>query len=256
MSWTYTQGGTVESVYEYRALLACDIASSAGRGEHNLQQIREVLDSACDTAFQAAGLDWTDCRRQDTGDGFQLVAPSGIRKQTLLYPVLPDLAMLVRAHNRRAPDVVKIRLRVALHAGEIRLDPDGGFSGAPFEVLARLLNATPVRTALSDAPEAVPVAAILSQHYGEETIGHDYAGPDADAFVPVEVREKAYVGRAWVHCPGSPIGPHSVTVSSAEHREAPPTAEAAVQKNKVGGHGRLFAVQHGTLQVDGREGAM
>lgn len=256
MSWTYTQGGTVESVYEYRVLLACDIASSAGRGEHNLQEIRGVLDSACGTAFQAAGLDWTDCRRQDTGDGFQLVAPSGIRKQTLLYPVLPDLAMLVRAHNRHAPERVRIRLRVALHAGEIRLDADGGFSGAPFEILARLLNAAPVRAASSDAPDTVPVAAILSQHYGEETIGHGHTGPDTDAFVPVEVHEKAYAGRAWIHWPGSPVGPRRATTSVAEHQEARPAGEPGVQKNKVGGHGKLFAVQHGTLQIDGREGAV
>jgi hypothetical protein len=256
MSWTNAQGGTMESVYEYRALLACDIASSAGRGENNLQEIRGVLQSACDAAFQAAGLDWTGCQRQDTGDGFQLVVPSGIRKQTLLYPVLPDLAMLVRAHNRQAPDRVKIRLRVALHAGEVRLDPDGGFSGAPFEVLARLLNSAPVRTALSHAPDGVPVAAILSQHYGEETIGHGYAGPDADAFIPVEVREKAYVGRAWIHCPGSPIGPQSAIASAVERKEALPPAQGAVQRNKASGRGRIFAVQNGTMQVDGREGAL
>ena len=246
----------MESVYEYRALLACDIASSAGRGENNLQEIRGVLDAACSAAFQTAGLDWTSCRRQDTGDGFQLVAPSEIRKQTLLHPVLPDLATLVRAHNRQAPARVQIRLRVALHAGEVRLDPDGGFSGAPFEVLARLLNAAPVRAALSGTPESVPVAAILSQHYGEETIGSGYAGPDADAFVPVEVREKAYVGRAWIHCPGSPIGPQSATACLAEHAEARQAAEVAVQKNKASGHGKVFAIQSGTLQIDGREGTV
>ncbi|MEY9861099.1 hypothetical protein ABH935_006739 [Catenulispora sp. GAS73] len=247
----------MESVYEYRALLACDIASSAGRGENNLQEIRGVLEAACSAAFRTAGLDWAGCRRQDTGDGFQLVAPSGIRKQTLLHPVLPDLATRVRAHNRRAPAKVQIRLRVALHAGEIKLDPDGGFSGAPFEILARLLNAAPVRAALSGAPEGVPVAAILSQHYGEETIGSGYdAGPDADAFVPVEVREKAYVGRAWIHCPGSPIGPQSAAACLAEHTEARRTAEVAVQKNTASGHGRVFAVQSGTMQVDSREGTV
>lgn len=268
----------MESRYEYRVLLACDIAASAGRGEAALQQIRGVLEAACRGAFQAAGLDWSRCLRQDTGDGFQVVALPGIRKQLLLNAVLPELAALVRAHNRTAADSVRLRLRVALHAGEVRLEPDGGVSGAPFEVLARLLNAAPVREALREAPEGVPVAAILSQHFGEEAVGHGDDGPDADAFVPVEVREKKYVGHAWVHYPGCPIAPRAAAGLGEPVRKPvrepvrepglepgqpaesqgtaiePPPAASAVQKNRAGGHGQIYAVQSGTLHINGQGG--
>jgi hypothetical protein len=255
----------MEPVYEYRALMACDIASSSGRGEAALQEIRAVLEQACHAAFGAAGLDWDRCRRQDTGDGFHLVAPPGVQKRRLLHPALPGLATLLRAHNGRAPENLRIRLRVALHAGEIRLDPDGGASGSPFEILARLLNAAPLRTALLDAPDSVPIAAILSQHFGEETVGHFGVGPAADAFVPVDVQEKAYRGQGWIHYPGSPIGPQVATAwpmaqvqLSPEESQTPDMARvpagSAVQKNWASGHGKVFAVQNGTLHVGG-EGA-
>lgn len=245
----------MESVYEYRTLLACDIASSAGRGEATLQEIRGVLASVWHAAFQAAGLDWSRCRRQDTGDGFQLAAPAGVRKATLLYPMLPYLGTLVRQHNRQAPDETRIRLRIALHAGEVRLDQDGGLSGAPFEILARLLNAAPLRAALTEAPESVPVAAILSHHYGEETVGHGPDGPDADAFVPVEVREKEYAARAWLHYPGCPIGPRVAPLPAPATASSAPE-ERAVQKNTATGHGEVFAVQNGSLHVRGRKGGV
>jgi hypothetical protein len=255
----------MESVYEYRALLACDIASSSGRGEAALQEIRAALEQACHAAFRAAGLDWERCRRQDTGDGFQLVAPPGVQKRKLLHPALPGLATLLRAHNGRAPEHLRIRLRVALHAGEVRLDPDGGACGAPFEILARLLNAAPLRTALADAPDSVPIAAILSQHYGEETVGHFGVGPAADAFVPVGVLEKAYRGQAWIHYPGSPIGPRVATAWPLAPGQLPPKesqtpdiarvpAGSSVQKNRASGHGKVFAVQNGALHLGG-EGA-
>lgn len=247
---------------EYRALLACDIAASAGRGETALQLIRDVLGTTFRDAFRSAGLDWRRCRIADTGDGFQLVAPRGVPKATLLHPVLSDLAAGLRDHNRTAIQASQIRVRVSLHAGEVRLDPDGGASGAPFEALARLLNAEPLRDALWEAPAAVPVAAILSQHFHDETVGHGYDGIDADAFTAADVEEKTYSARAWLCYPGSPVGPRGQSRRSPKPAPAPqtppvsteaagqpPRGAAKVQENRAGGHGKIFAVQDGAIHL-------
>lgn len=246
----------------YRALLACDIASSAGRGETALQQIRGTLGAAVRESFRSAGLDWNRCRFADSGDGFQLVAPQGVPKAVLLHPLLADLAAALRAHNRDASEVSRIRVRVALHAGEVQLDAHGGASGAPFEVLARLLNAAPLRDALREAPSGAPVAALLSRHYHEETVGHGYDGIDTDAFAAVEVQEKEYSARAWLCYPGSPVGPRPQSPQPLPPSQSAAMPQAAgqspqdtdigagnVQKNRAKDRGRIYAVQSGTIHV-------
>ncbi|MEV6486625.1 hypothetical protein [Streptomyces sp. NPDC051576] len=194
--------------YEYRALLACDIAGSAGRGERRLQEIRGVLRSALSGVLDSADLDARAFSYVDTGDGCQLVAPAALPKAGLLFPLLPELGRRIREHNQHAGPDTRMRIRAAAHAGEIRLDPDGTVSGAPFEALARLLDSAPLRHAAVAGPNGTPVAAILSRHFYEETVGHGYEGLDADAFTAVDVRVKEYAARAWLWYPGSPVGPH------------------------------------------------
>lgn len=193
--------------YEYRALLACDIAGSAGRGEQRLQEIRSVLRAALSGAMGGAELDERDFVYVDTGDGCQLVAPAGLPKARLLVPLLPELNSRIHAHNRRAAPEVRMRVRVAAHAGEIRVDPEGGVSGAPFEALARLLDSAALRQAALTGTSGTPVAAILSHHFHEDAVGHGHEGLDADAFSEAAVQVKEYAATAWLWYPGSPVGP-------------------------------------------------
>jgi len=195
--------------YEYRALLACDIAGSAGRGEQRLQEIREALRSALFDALGFADLDSRDFAYLDTGDGCRLVAPAALPKARLLVPLLPELSSRIREHNRQAGPGTRLRVRVAVHAGEIRFDPEGTVSGAPFEALARLLDSPPLRHAALTGTGGTPVAAILSQHVYEETVGHGYEGLEADAFTAAYAQVKEYAAAAWLWYPGSPVGPRA-----------------------------------------------
>ncbi|WP_194891756.1 hypothetical protein [Catenulispora pinisilvae] len=193
----------MEAAHEYRMLMACDIAAPSGRTEQDRLEIRQFLESACRGAFHAGGMDWDSCTRWNTTDGCRLVVPSGFRKRTLLDRVLPGLTALLLSYNEWAAEHLRIRLRVALHADEIHRDSHGSASNTPFEILLCLLNATLLRTAIADAPNNVPIAAIFSQRYGEEIAGCDKYESGTDAFIPVEIREKEYNGRAWIHYPGS-----------------------------------------------------
>ncbi|MFI9273667.1 hypothetical protein ACIGXM_23560 [Kitasatospora sp. NPDC052896] len=245
----------MDSWYDYRALLACDIAGSAGRGETRLQAIRSALRSALCASFGVADLDEQSFVRIDTGDGFHFVAPAGLPKARLLYPLLPELCARIRAHNRQATPDVHLRVRVAVHAGEIRFDSAGTFSGSPFEALARLLDSDPLRQAVRAGTSGTPVAAVLSQHFYEETVGHGYEGLEADAFTAADVRVKEYSAQAWLWYPGSPVGPRIDPGPSAVSDRRPPDPEprGAGQHVRASGHGTAYAVQHGTQNIHHHE---
>ncbi|WP_405727486.1 hypothetical protein OG607_24790 [Streptomyces sp. NBC_01537] len=237
--------------YEYRALLACDIAGSAGRGEQRLQEIRRVLRSALSDALGMADLDARDFAYADTGDGCQLVAPAALPKARLLFPLLPELGARIREHNQHAGPDTWLRVRAAVHAGEIRLDPEGTVSGAPFEALARLLDSAPLRHATLAGTSGTPLAAILSQHFYEETIGHGYEGLEPDAFTAADVRVKEYAARAWLWYPGSPIGPRVDSGRDSDSGEQPaePELRTVEQLVQATGNGTVFAVHRGDQYI-------
>lgn len=244
------KGRSVNSWPDYRALLACDIAASAHRGETHLQAIRTVLRSTLSGCFADAGLDEETFVRLDTGDGYYFVAPPGLPKARLLYPLLPELSTKIREHNLKSPPGTQLRVRVALHAGEIRFDSDGTVSGSPFETLARLLDSGPLRQATQDGASGTPVAAILSSHYYEETAVHGYEGLAADAFTAAQVQVKEYSGQAWLWYPGSPVGPRvEAGPDSARERPGEPGPHTAGQNVRVSGHGTAFVVQHGIQKI-------
>jgi len=236
---------------EYRALLAVDIERSGGRGNVALEQIREVLGTALRASFDRAGIDWTDCVRDDLGDGFRVIAPPGLAKSALVHPLVHELAVRLRAHNRNAGPGSTVRVRVALHAGEVRVDGSGVVTGGPLEVLARLLDAPPLRAALADAGAGVSTALLVSQHFHDETVRHGYPGIDPDTFHEITFTTKEHTATAWLHLApdaafvqrGTDPAP---TVASAVPVEA---TAAARQVNKASGHGTVFATQHGTQNI-------
>ncbi|NUS44535.1 MAG: hypothetical protein HOQ24_12710 [Mycobacteriaceae bacterium] len=186
---------------EYRPMLAVDIERSAGRGDSALMRIREVLFASMRQSWEQAGLHWDDCVRDDLGDGLRIVAAVGTPKARLVHPLIHELGVRLRAHNRSAAQSTRLRVRMALHAGDVRIDGDGRPVGRPLEVLARLLDADPLRQALARAPQGDPVAAVLSQHFHDETVGHDHPGVEAPAFRPISVTVKQFRADAWLYVP-------------------------------------------------------
>ncbi len=193
----------------YRTLLATDIAHSAGRGDVAATEIRRVLRTALRESFTQSGITWDDCLVTDLGDGFSIAAPSDTSKIALLYPLLTELANRLRTHNRTAGDLTQIKVRAALHAGDITVDDTGVPTGRPLEVLARLLDAAPLRAALENTPEPTPVAAYLSHHFYEETVPHGHPGINTEDFHKYPFTTKEYSADAWLYLPGRPTSMHA-----------------------------------------------
>ncbi|MFD7124442.1 MULTISPECIES: hypothetical protein [Streptomyces] len=202
----------MEEVREYRALFAVDIVGSSGRGDVALEQIRQVLSAALHASFTRSGVDWDACLRHDLGDGMRVVAPAGTPETSLIHPLVHELTARLRAHNLLAGTPTRIRLRMALHAGSVQVGRGGTVSGRPLEVLARLLDAEPVRAALAQAPEAT-TALLVSEHFHETAVCEGRPGIEPAAFRRVDVREKEFAGSAWLHVPaygGTPQAAGSV----------------------------------------------
>jgi len=232
-------------------MLAVDIEHSSGRGNAPLLEIREALFTALRESVVRSEIDWETCLRDDLGDGIRMIPPAGTRKSHLIHPLIHELAVRLEAHNRTPDPSTRIRVRVALHAGDVFLGPGGEVAGQPLEILARMLDAPPTRKALARAPRTVPVSVLISQHFYDETVRHGYPGIDPDTFQKVTFTEKNYTADAWLHLPNYSLAPQ-VKPPDVTASDQPPARSKTV--NRASGNGTIYAAHNGNQNIytDGR----
>lgn len=239
-------------------MVAVDIEGSGGRGDVALLRIREVLLTLFQEALKESGIAWQECRFHDLGDGIRIIAPAWAPKARLIHPLFHELVVRLHAHNRTAARSTRIRVRVALHAGDVWLGQTGAVAGGPLEVLARLLDARPVRDALAEAPDTVPASLLVSQHFYDEVVRHGYPGIDPGTFRRVEVAVKEYAADAWLHLPvpgaaALPAGEASsgvaIATEAVEPRRDHPAGHSKMV-NKASGHGVVYATQKGDQHIN------
>ncbi len=183
-------------------LFSIDIAGfgQVGRSSEIFVQVRRMLFGLMASAFEASGIAWEACLKRDTGDGMIVVVPPHFPKFRLLYPLLSQLAAeLARYNVVTAPDL-RIRVRVAIHAGEITLD-EYGVTGRPKVLLARLLDSRVLRDALAEAPDGSPVVVLVSDRFHEDVQDQGGPGLDTMSYRQALVHEKETEVRAWLHVP-------------------------------------------------------
>jgi tetratricopeptide (TPR) repeat protein len=110
------------------------------------------------------------------------------------------LAKAVRRHNSGRPVAERIRLRIALHAGEVVYD-EHGVTGASINLAFRLLDAQPLREALEASSGTL--ALIVSSWFFDEVVRHSVA-VDLNQYRPVHAEVKETSTRAWIHLPDGP----------------------------------------------------
>ncbi|MFC1419139.1 hypothetical protein [Streptacidiphilus cavernicola] len=197
---------------EYSTVMDIDVEQSGGRGNTPSLLLREALFGAVEQAVGESGIAWHACRLKDLGDGLRLIVPAEVPKARLVHPLAHQLAARLRAHNRLAGPATRIRVRMALHAGELHHGP-GGMTGRPLEVVARLLDCGPLRGALAAVPDAT-VAVILSRPVYDDAVPHGYPGIEPEAFHRVTVSVKETTTEAWLYFPD-----HQVFPAEAKPRE-------------------------------------
>ncbi|WP_051450306.1 hypothetical protein [Actinospica robiniae] len=210
---------------EYRALLAVDIEKSSGRGRAPLTEIRRVLRESAEASLERNAIAPGACVFGDLGDGLRIVAPPGAPKADLLTAVIRDLALRLRRHNRTVGEhsPLRIRVRAALHAGEVDVAEGDTVYGPQLEVLARLLDAGELREALRGAPADTPLALVVSGHYYEDAVRYGSLEVFPEEFEPRSIAVKEFTGQAWLFVPAfaasAPSGRETRPVQQARHVE-------------------------------------
>jgi hypothetical protein len=186
----------------HRAIVVVDV-EGFGESRRTLPHqlgIRSGLYRMVASAFDAAGISWDLCRCEDRGDGVFVLVPPEIPKTSLVEVVPEALARALREHNRTSPVEQRIRLRMAIHAGEVAIDRHGVTSSA-VNTAFRLLDASLLKSALAHSLGVL--ALIVSQWVFDEVVRQSVM-VDPATFRPVWIRVKETDTMAWIARPDWP----------------------------------------------------
>lgn len=177
-------------------VVAVDIEEFGRYSRNNINQVRvrHGLYQAMRYSFDSAGISWDSCYREDRGDGVLILAPAEVPR-TLFVDRLPDaLVDALRRHNKIHPPAERMRLKLALHAGEINYD-DHGVTGYAINHTFRILDADALEGALAES--SAVLAIIGSGWFFDEVIRHS-EWSHAKTYKPAEVINKETTTRAWI----------------------------------------------------------
>lgn len=157
---------------------------------------------------------WARCYREDRGDGVLIVVPPDIPRPVVLAEVPGRLDRSLGARRRSDP---LLRLRIAVHVGEVHRDAHG-VAGTAVNHVFRLCDSAPLHRALDDARS--DSALLVSEALYDGTVRGGHPGLDPASFHEVNVEVKETRARAWLQVPGDRACAAEVARASAPtHRE-------------------------------------
>lgn len=184
----------------HHAIVVVDVERFGDPARTNLNQsaIRSGLYKGLAKAFRKSGIARDDYQREDRGDGaFILVQPKV--SKILLVTSLPRLLEAeVNRHNANCPTPERMRLRLALHAGEVYRDAHG-VCGEAITHAFRLIEAPALKSAFGVSAEALTF--IVSDRLFRDVVRHDPAAAPG-SYRQVEVNVKETSAKAWILVPG------------------------------------------------------
>ncbi|MFG2007397.1 hypothetical protein ACGFNU_50430 [Spirillospora sp. NPDC048911] len=161
--------------------------------------LRHGLYEQMKDAFHATGVPWQACHHEDRGDGILIVIPPDVRAAEILGPLSQHLTAGLRRSNQAADSLCRLRMRIAVHAGEIHRD-DYGLLGQPLILLYRLLNAPTFKAALENAPNA-DLGILVSDQLYKDVVTSGLIDPDAYQRLPIDHKETHTCGHLWLPQP-------------------------------------------------------
>jgi HD domain len=180
-----------------RAIVGLDIEQSTRRPDPVKAEFRIMLYELFEAALRSAdiGPDRRD-PFMDRGDGLlALVDPAEMTP--LLGHVVPVLGQLLAGYNASLPPQRQLRVRVVVHAGEVR-DDDNGCFGTALDIACRLLDAPEAKAALKAAPG--PLVLVVSGDIYRSVVCQSLGGTGREAFrhlVTARVAGREYPGWVW-----------------------------------------------------------
>lgn len=204
---------------EYWSIVVMDMAGS-GRWDDRAQlRARAALDEMVRAAFRTADIAWQTLVVEDRGDGIIVLVPATVSKVDIFDPLVPALDAALREHNSMTGQAPRIRLRVAVHAGEVLRAPFG-WVGTDLNLTCRLVNSQPLYRELIRRPHA-DLVLVVSDVVHQTVVRHGHRGIDPSGYTPVHVVVKEVKARAWVHTPGTTPTSRRRKLARRFRRESP-----------------------------------
>ena len=164
--------------------------------------VRDGMYQALEGALADAGISRTGCVIEDRGDGALALISPEVPKSWLVTRLPVQLAAALDEHNAACSANARIRLRMALHAGEIHPDAHG-VTGSALNRTFRLVEAPALKSALVGS--AGVLALIVSDWFYNEVVRHEpAAGPGC--YRPVRAVVKETRAAAWIRVLDPPAG--------------------------------------------------
>ena len=159
----------------YHAMLVTDIEDWGGRPGAVQARLQEALGTILMQAIAAAGVDGGRVRRTSRGDGAIVAFPADVPKETITADLVKALNRGLRLHADECPVDETIRLRVALHAGDVQ-DRGDEWAGAAVVTACRLVDSEVLHRVLAAAASAV-LAVIVSDEWFDAVLRERWADP-------------------------------------------------------------------------------
>ncbi|MGH3695163.1 MAG: hypothetical protein ACRDRX_14450 [Pseudonocardiaceae bacterium] len=204
----------------YYAMIIVDIERFGQRKNPDQQWLRQQMYDVLARAATQAGIPWSDCHRSDRGDGVIILIPASVAKEDITEGFIRELNTELGIYARRSAASVAMRMRVALHAGDVVRD-EQGWVNTELNTACRLVDLPALRDALAEVPSA-RLALIVSDAWFQAVVRHDPGAVDHRGYRQVPISVKELDDWAWIHVPGQP----SANVPSAPDPVRVPEAPA------------------------------
>lgn len=105
----------------HTTLAAVDISGfgDPARDDATRLHLRHEMYGRLSEACEMTRVPWRGCYHEDRGDGALLIVPPGIPPAQMLDPFINHLAAVLRHYNTLASPRAQLRLRLALHHGQV-----------------------------------------------------------------------------------------------------------------------------------------
>ncbi|GGP34760.1 hypothetical protein [Saccharothrix coeruleofusca] len=190
--------------FSRRVLISVDAEAYSARNDRQQLHMQHALLDVLEVAAAQAGFDRTRWDVQHAGDSELAVLPADTSERQVVDDFTGSLAHALGAHNDEHPDEPRLRLRMAVHQGLV-CPSVAGYAGQGVVTVSRMVDSRPARRALLACPAADVVLA-LSPSLFVEVVGQGHTRLSWSDFREATIRNKSFVGTAWLHVPGHDLG--------------------------------------------------
>ncbi|MBF8188624.1 hypothetical protein ITP53_23425 [Nonomuraea sp. K274] len=205
--------------------------------------LRDVLTRAA----ASARLDHEAWQVQSSGDGVLAVlpaAPAAEEEPRLVDDFVRHLSRLLRAHNVGRDAADRTRVRLGIHFGSLSEGANGYVGKSPI-VVGRLVDAAPVKAAMTAAPDAL-LGLIVSDDVYQHAVATGHTTWEPQEFREVDVTVKTYRGTAWLLVSGADVHALDLGESAADDRTT------AQQRTTTVINGSVRMGDHGVIGIANR----